>query len=608
MHNQAGGRAPGGSGVGLGIGIVVGVGAGGVLTATLLGVGALFLLKGPELTRASQKSPETHTTAPHHGNTGLEASKPTAAPLSPAPAALATATAPADDAGTRIAFGAESLYSRTAPAVVRIEVRDAQLKVIGHGSGFVVSADGLIVTNQHVIEGANFASVETSDGVTMFVEGLTAVNKPQDLALLKVKAQGLACLELGPVERPPVGTRVFAVGHPMGVKNSVLSEGLVSGVGDPLGNGGVPTIQTSAPISPGSSGGPLLNAEGQVVGVTSAIHNDPRRLSQNLNYAVPTSLVHDLLRSGRSAELKTLASAGGKSLDRDQAAVLQQAWAAIDAGDLRGAATILADARARLKDSTTYWMTAGSLQMSLKNYSLAAEAFSNVTRLKADLVEGHASLGVAYVFQDKFRDALKAFEAAAKLAPRNPKYLAAAGACHLEMKQPDRAVGYYKKALKLAPGDVQYQRKTGECYAAMNQHADAMMSFQQALKIDSTDADTHVSLAESYVGLERPDEAMEALRRALRLKPGHARAHLRTGLIHMDRKEVMAALLSFRSASQLDNGKVGQAAGAMVTAIERQMQQDQNLRQQQAEQQRRQQEADQQRQRQLQQRRLLLGR
>jgi S1-C subfamily serine protease/Flp pilus assembly protein TadD len=605
MHKQAGGRAPGGSGVGLGIGIAVGVGAGGVLAATMLGVAAFFVFKGPSLSRANGRAtPAAEVAHASEPNPGLStANAPAPVPADPAPAAP-----PTTEQDKPAPAGAESLYAHTSPAVVRIEVRDAQLKVVGHGSGFFVSADGLVVTNQHVIDGANFATVETSDGTTMFVEGVAAVNKPQDLALLKVRAQGLKCLQLGPADRPPVGTRVFAIGHPMGLKNSVLSEGLISGVGEPLGGGAVASIQTSAPISPGSSGGPLVTADGQVVGVTSAIHNDPRRLSQNLNYAVPASLVHDLLKAGKAAALKTLASAGGKSLDREQAAVLQQAWAAIDRGDLRGAATVLTDAKARLKDSTTYWMTTGALHMELKNYPVAADAFTNVARLKPDLVDGHASLGVAYVFQDKFREALKAFEAASKLAPRSPRHYAAAGACRLEMKQPDRAVALYKKALKLAPGDVNYQRKIGECYLAMDQHADAMMAFQQAIRMDTSDAETHVALAEAYVGLERNDEALETLRKALRIDPNHARAHLRTGFIQMDRKEAMAALLSFRSASQFDSGKVGQAATAMITLIESQLRQEQTQRQQHAELQRQQQQqAEQQRQQQLR-RRQLLGR
>jgi S1-C subfamily serine protease/cytochrome c-type biogenesis protein CcmH/NrfG len=601
MHNQAGGRAPGGSGLGWGIGLAVGIGAGGVLAATLLAVVGFFVFRGPSLSHASNRA----APAAHAAHAGEPATRPSAATVPPPPAA-GQSPAAAAEADKPPSAGAESLYAHASPGVVRIQVRDAQLKVIGHGSGFFVSADGLVVTNHHVIEGANFATVETADGTTLFVEGVAAVSKAHDLALLKVKAQGLPCLALGSPERPPVGTRVFAIGHPLGLKNSVVSEGLVSGVGEPLGPGGVPSIRNSAPISPGSSGGPLVTAEGRVVGVTSGAlvaHG-----SQNLNYAVPASLVHDLLRAGKSAELKTLASAGGKSLDREQAAVLQQAWAAIDRGDHRGAAAILADARTRLKDSTTYWMTTGGLHMELKNYPIAADAFANVARLKPDLVDGHASLGVAYVFQDKFREALKAFEAASKLAPRNPKYYAAAGACHLEMKQPDRAVAFYKKSLKLAPGDVNYQRRLGECYLAMNQHADAMMAFRQAIRMDTSDADTYVALAEAYVGLERGDEALESLARALRLSPNHAGAHLRTGLIHLDRKQTAAAVLSFRSASQCDNGKVGQAATAMIAAIENQAKQQQSLQQQQAEQQRRQQEAEQQRQRQLRQRRQLLGR
>jgi tetratricopeptide (TPR) repeat protein len=480
-------------------------------------------------------------------------------------------------------LGADTLYTRTAPAVVRIEVRDEKFKGLCTGTGFFVSGDGLLVTNHHVIEGGAFATVETSDGTTLFVEGVAAVDKVQDLALLKVKAAGLKCLDLGHDERPPVGTRVFAIGHPRGVKNSVLSEGLVSSVGEAIG-GDVASIATTAPVSHGSSGGPLVTADGTVVGVITAGRED----AQNMNFAVPVLLVRKLMKAGGAGTtLKALASAGGSSLDREQAAVLRKAWAAIDRGRLRDAAQILGDARGRMHGSNAYWVTAGTLHMELKNYAVAADAFQNAVRLKGDAIDSHAMLGAALALQEKYREAIKSFEAASRLAPRDPKYHAAAARCHMELKHPDRAVAFYKKAVQLAPGDAAYVARVGDAYFAMEQYADALMAYEKALKVNASDADTHVSLAQCHVNLRRPEDADAPLRKALSLDSRNARAHLQAGKLQSERGELVAALASFQAAAKFDpGGPVGKAGTAAADLVQKEL----DRRQAQVEQQRAQQQ------------------
>jgi S1-C subfamily serine protease/Flp pilus assembly protein TadD len=571
MHTQQGGPPKSGIGLGLGIGLAVGVG--GVMTFAGVAVVAMIVFRGPARTRASLPvTPAAPATVGQH-----------TASLQPAPPAAAQPAGAPKPA----ALSADTLYTRTAPAVVRIEVRDDRFRGVSQGTGFFVSADGLLVTNYHVIDGGAFATLETADGSTLFVEGVVAVDKVQDLALLKVKTGGARCLELGPDERPPVGTRVFAIGHPRGVRHSTLSEGLVSSIGVALG-GDVASIQTTAPVSPGSSGGPLITADGKVVGVIAAQRDD----AQNLNFAVPVSLVLDLLLKGRSAPLKPLASAGGASLDREQAAVLRKAMQAIDRRDLREASSILAEAKSKLAASHTYWSIYGGLQMELANYAAASDAYQHAVKVKPDAVESHAMLAVSYVFQEKHREALRAFEAASKLAPRDPKYYAAAGRCYMEMKQPDRAVSFYKKAIQLAPSDAAYVARLGDAYYEMQQYADAMMAYEKSLKINPGSADAQVSLAQCYIQLRRDADAAEPLRKALALNPNHAGAHLHTGLLQLSRGQVTAAMVSFQTAAKLDpGGKVGQTAlGAMMMVNSQLEQEQQRIQQERARQQAQQQQ------------------
>jgi S1-C subfamily serine protease/cytochrome c-type biogenesis protein CcmH/NrfG len=561
--------------VGVGIGVAVGVG--GVLTLGAAGLVAVAVWRGPAFSRANN----SHSAVP---------TMPAAAT---APAIARNATPPATAPTTRPAeappaaptpAGADALYARCAPAVVRIEVRDDKFRGVCVGTGFFVSADGLLVTNHHVIESGTFATVETSDGTTLFVEGVAAVDAKQDLAVLKVKASNLKCLALGADERPPIGTRVFAVGHPVGVKNSVLSEGLVSSVGVAIG-GDVPSIGTTAAISHGSSGGPLMTGDGTVVGVIAALRED----AQNLNFAVPVALVNKLMKSaGAGTTLKPLASAGGSALTREQADVLRKAWAAIDRGQLRDAAQVLSENREKMKGSNAYWVTAGALHLELRNYALAVEAMENAVRLRGDAAEAHGMLGTAYFLQQKYREAAKSMESASRLSPRDPKYYAAAGRCYMELNMPDRAVGPYKKATTLAPGDAAYASRLADAYFAMGQYADAMMGYEKVLRLNASDDDAYFALGKCYLNLRRYGEAEAPLRKALALNPRHAGAHLAMGLWQLEKNQVGAALTSFQTAAKLDpGGKVGQAASRAAGALQatiNQAQADRDRRQQQQQQ------------------------
>jgi putative serine protease PepD len=167
------------------------------------------------------------------------------------------------------------IAARVQPAVVQLNVGDAQSG--GTGSGFVISDDGYIITNNHVAGGGGAIEVAFPDGTTR--EGrLVGANAGYDLAVVKVDATGLTTVPLGSSGALNVGDAVIAVGSPLGLSGTVTT-GIVSALDRPVTAGGDATgetafinaIQTDAAINPGNSGGPLLNGNGEVVGVNSAI-------------------------------------------------------------------------------------------------------------------------------------------------------------------------------------------------------------------------------------------------------------------------------------------------------------------------------------------------
>ena len=180
----------------------------------------------------------------------------------------------------------------------------------GLGSGFIVRADGIIVTNAHVVSGASTISVALRDG-TSYPARLLGADEPNDLAVLKIEARDLPVATLGDSRTLMVGETVIAIGNPFGFllgnPEPSVTTGVVSGTGRNLVGGSgegqmyVDMIQTDAAINPGNSGGPLLDVLGEVIGVNSSIFS-PTGASVGLGFAIPINRVkrvtEDLLAHG----------------------------------------------------------------------------------------------------------------------------------------------------------------------------------------------------------------------------------------------------------------------------------------------------------------------
>ncbi len=187
------------------------------------------------------------------------------------------------------------LTKAMAPAVVFIGNVDERGQVQSIGSGFVVDADGVIVTNYHVIKGANALQVKMKDGEIYDRVEVLDHDERRDIAVLKIRAfKKLPVVALAS-EAPEVGEEAVAIGNPQGLEHTV-SVGVVSAYRQAEG---YRLIQISVPISPGSSGGPLFNIKGEVIGITSA--GVVAEGAQNLNFAVPIDYARPLMNSKNSA-------------------------------------------------------------------------------------------------------------------------------------------------------------------------------------------------------------------------------------------------------------------------------------------------------------------
>ncbi len=165
----------------------------------------------------------------------------------------------------------------------------------GTGSGFVIGADGVILTNAHVVEGADTVNVTLKDGRS-FQGQVLGADKVTDVAVVKIEANTLPVAAIGNSDKLLSGEWAIAIGNPLGLDNSVTA-GIISATGRSSSDVGVPDkrigfIQTDAAINPGNSGGPLLNASGQVIGMNTAIIQG----AQGLGFAIPIQAAQEVAK------------------------------------------------------------------------------------------------------------------------------------------------------------------------------------------------------------------------------------------------------------------------------------------------------------------------
>jgi putative serine protease PepD len=217
-----------------------------------------------------------------------------------APASEAvTTTVESSARPTGAALTAKSVFERNASAVVEIQAGNAS------GTGFVIDSDGHVVTNEHVVGTAETVQVRFAEGGEEQAR-VVATDRSTDLAVLEVDlaGHGVDPVELGSSAEVEVGDPVYAIGNPFGLERS-LTAGIVSAVGRaieaPNGFTITDAIQTDAPVNQGNSGGPLLDAAGNVIGVVSQIASETGG-NVGIGYAVPSdtvrSVADELLRDG----------------------------------------------------------------------------------------------------------------------------------------------------------------------------------------------------------------------------------------------------------------------------------------------------------------------
>src|SRR6185295_14566760 len=436
------------------------------------------------------------------------------------------------------------LVRRIKPSAVAIETFDSRGEKLSRGSGFFIAVDR-VVTNRHVIDNAFRAEVHSYNGNVYPVRGVIAVDAEGDLALLRVEAppNQVRPLLLDKTS-PQEGESVVVIGNPFGLEGSVTN-GIVSAVRD------IPTfgriIQITAPISPGSSGSPVVNMQGQVIGVATLQITG----GQSVNFAIPSERISQL-QSGALLSLSDLVATTGRNKRAKAVQSFRDGLSFLSKDDCENALPYFEKAVESDSNYAEAWAQAGFCREKLGRHADAIEASKKAVNLRPSS-ESYFNIGLANYYLKQYRDSAEGYRQSIKLDPYNAAdAYYALGLVYRDWGRPDDEIQAYKQAIRLRQDYTAAYERLGSRYLKSKKYNEAVEIFRQLSTLKPGDAAAPNSMGEAYFELNKLNEAVESFRQSIRLKPDFGKAYYNLGRTLMALGNRDAALEQYTILTNID--------------------------------------------------------
>ena len=457
-------------------------------------------------------------------------------------------------------LSAEDIAQKALAATVYLEMTDKNGKTLGIGSGFFVKSN-LIATNYHVIEGAAKGTAKlVGKYITYDIEGVTTTDKVNDLALLKVTAYGIKPLSLGDSDSVRIGETVYVAGNPKGLEGT-FSDGIIS---SKRGEHDKERLQMTVPISLGSSGGPVLNRKGEVIGVSLPWYrnSDDPLDAQPLNILIPSNYVKTLIAHSSTAKplgqdnvfispdtyfrwgYMKLVLENYNSAIADFTEAIRLAPKNIYAYFNRGIAKsylgqhtdAIADWSEAIRlnpDFISAYVNRGFLKSELGQYIAAIADFNTVIRLKPNFAVAYFYRGLMKDNLKQYAAAIEDFDAVILLDPDNPEAYNNRGAAKSELGQYAAAIADWNTTIRLKPDYAEAYFNRGLARGKLGQHAAAIADFDDVIRLTPNNIYAYFNRGFAKNMLGRTWEANQDLQTALKLAEKAGDARLKTEIESM---------------------------------------------------------------------------
>jgi len=371
----------------------------------------------------------------------------------------------------------KDIFREISPAIVYITNKTlAEEQYLG--SGFIVDETGILVTNYHLMQYAKESSVRLRDGRVFPITGVIYHNAERDVCIFKIDAQNLPTIPLGNSDSLEIGETIYCIGNPLGL-DFTFSNGMLSGTRE---FESLKWLQFSAPVSPGNSGGPLINPQGEAVGIVTFIMTE----GQNLNFASPINEIKPFVFANPQMTFQQFVD----NISQVDYYVMQ-AFQRILAKDLNGA---------------------------LKQFKKALEIDPN----SFDANDYIGGLYCAYL--DRCQEALPYLEKAIEIEPNKPGPYNDLAVVYSKAGKHEEAIKYYEKALQINPNDSMYNSNIGQAYNILGKYQEALPYLQRAVQLAPVWYGAYLNLGIVYGNLGQFPESANNLRHYLEIEPDNATA------------------------------------------------------------------------------------
>lgn len=407
------------------------------------------------------------------------------------------------------ASDADRVFRENQKSIVVVTAYNKNGQQLTEGTGFIASADGLIITNYHVIGIAKDLKVKAGSRA-LNVEGVTYADKDNDFVILKVKGKDLPAVKLGDAGKIDPGAKIYIISSSEDSGN-VISEGVFRKMRTI--SPGRKVVEITAPVSHGSSGSPLFNSNGEVVGITTFLI----KRSENIILAMPSDLLRDKLRAGGKT---TPISSIIKNYRNSAEYWFYLGYYLSEAGADREAVDVFKEAIRLKRDFAEAYYYRGAALEKLGRHKEAARDFKEAIRSKADLTDAHLSLGVTYGKLGMFKEAVEVLKQAVRL-------------------EPDFADVYYN---------------LGVAYSKLGLYGEGIEAGRKAIRLKPDFADAHYNLGIAYEKSGGYKEAEAAFKNVLKFKPDYAEAHYNLGIVYLLLDDKGSALERYKALKPLNTG------------------------------------------------------
>lgn len=413
----------------------------------------------------------------------------------------------------QIEISSEEIYSKCSNAVVMIYKYDRNNALLGYGSGVIVSGSGVVYTNYHVVENASRIEIRNGDNIydSVSFAGFDPFN---DAAILKLPEGNYTYINISRDNDYVIGSIIYALGNPQGYIKT-FSYGVISAI---RMNNTAAQIQVSAPISPGSSGGALLNTNGELIGITSNCVTT----GQNMNFAIPVRFfvnipIVDLTNNEQSELLNHMYSlyTNSERLTFDSTVLIIYQYCNLYNND------------------AAKWEFAGQFYSTQGEFDSAINCFSRAIELNPADYELFKLRGDCF---NKASDTIKAlsdYETSRSLnSSYVDTYIARARYYHYSLKNYEKAIEDYDMVLKINPEyDYVYTEKAN-CKLGLNDKEGAIQELSNSLLWKNDVPNLHKLRAEIYISLKMYEEAIDDYTLALLLSPFEVDCYLNRAILY----------------------------------------------------------------------------